>query len=154
MKKTVYAAFAATALLFSCQNAGSEGESHDAHNHQSMDPDAMDPTQGRVFFVNINDQDTLENPVYVEFGVEGMSVRPAGEIVEGTGHHHVLIGNKSIPKGQTVPADSANIHYGGGQTSDTLILPKGDVILALQFANGVHASYGSEMSSAVMVHVK
>ncbi len=155
MKISIIAALAATTLLFSCQSNPEEASSaHDEHNHQSMDAADMDPANGRVYFVNIADQDTLENPVYIEFGVEGMEVRPAGEIVEGTGHHHILIGRKHIPTGETVPADNENIHYGGGQTSDTLVLPQGDVVLALQFANGVHASYGEKMSTAIMVHVK
>lgn len=155
MKKSLFA-LAAAGVMIACNAPAEEPatNSHEGHNHESMDPADMDPASGRVYFANLQDQDTVENPVYVEFGVEGMTVRPAGEIVEGTGHHHILIGNKHIPKGETVPADSVNIHYGGGQTSDTLTLPQGDVILALQFANGVHASYGSEMSSAIQIYVK
>ena len=30
-------------------------------------------------------------PVKVVMVVEGMKVKPAGEVVEGTGHHHILI---------------------------------------------------------------
>lgn len=147
----------AAAFTVACsQPAEAPAESHDGHdhNHESMAPEDMDATTGRVFFANLSDGDTVSNPVYIEYGVEGMEVRPAGEIVEGTGHHHLLIGNAFLAKGEVVPADSVNIHYGGGQTSDTLNLPEGEVRLGLQFANGVHASYGRDMSASIKVFVK
>ncbi|MEY2963663.1 MAG: hypothetical protein RL754_924 [Bacteroidota bacterium] len=147
---------AATALASCTNNEASPAaaeESHEHHNHQSMDPEDVDDATGRIFFANLNDGDTVHNPVYVEFGVEGMEVRPAGEIVEGTGHHHILIGNAFLAKGDVVPADANNIHYGKGQTSDTLTLPAGEVRLGLQFANGVHASYGRDMSASIKVFV-
>ena len=130
-----------------------ENEPHE-HNHQSINPENMDESTGRVFFANLENGDTLTNPVYVEFGVEGMEIRPAGEIVKGTGHHHLLIGNAFLSKGDVVPADSANIHYGGGQTSDTVNLPLGNMRLGMQFANGVHASYGRDMSASIKVFVQ
>ncbi|MGB1183798.1 MAG: DUF4399 domain-containing protein [Schleiferiaceae bacterium] len=161
MKSTLFAAVAATALLASCANGEAEPaatetshEGHEHHNHESMDPADVDEATGRVFFGNLENGDTVANPVYIEFGVEGMEVRPAGEIVEGTGHHHLLIGNAFLAKGEVVPADEANIHYGGGQISDTVNLPMGEVRLGMQFANGVHASYGRDMSASIKVFVK
>lgn len=160
MKSTLFAAVAATALLASCANSEAEPatetshEGHEHHDHESMDPADVDETTGHVFFANLENADTVSNPVYIEFGVEGMEVRPAGEIVEGTGHHHLLIGNAFLAKGEVVPADEANIHYGGGQTSDTVNLPMGEVRLGMQFANGVHASYGRDMSASIKVFVK
>ena len=32
---------------------------------------------------------------------------PAGEVVEGTGHHHILINKDFIPAGQVIPTDDA-----------------------------------------------
>ncbi len=40
------------------------------------------------------------------------------------------------------------------QTADTLELPTGNVKLSLQFADGMHASYGSKMSHTVKVFIK
>jgi len=156
MKKTLLMITAAAFAVACSQPADAPEESHEGHdhNHESMDPEDMDATTGRVFFANLSDGDTVSNPVYIEYGVEGMEVRPAGEIVEGTGHHHLLIGNAFLAKGEVVPADSANIHYGGGQTSDTVTLPMGEVRLGMQFANGVHASYGRDMSASIKVFVK
>ena len=158
MKKTLLLS-ALGAIAFSCsQPAETPAENHEGHdhnhNHESMAPEEMDEATGRVFFANLENGDTVTHPVYVEFGVEGMEVRPAGEIVEGTGHHHLLIGNAFLAKGEVVPADENNIHYGGGQVSDTVTLPMGEVRLGMQFANGVHASYGRDMSASIKVFVK
>ena len=107
MKKTLLLS-ALGAIAFSCsQPTEAPAENHEGHdhNHESMAPEEVDEATGRVFFANLENGDTVTNPVYVEFGVEGMEVRPACEIVEGTGHHHLLIGNAFLSKGEVVPAD-------------------------------------------------
>jgi hypothetical protein len=114
----------------------------------------MQSSEGRVFFANVKNGDTVSNPVVLQFGIEGMTVRPAGELAQGTGHHHLLIGSDSIPAGDVVPANDRHIHYGKGQTADTVSLPKGKTKIALQFADGMHASYGSAMSASIEVFVK
>jgi ABC-type Fe3+-hydroxamate transport system substrate-binding protein len=145
------------ALISACGSNGSETEnaveSHE-HHHESKDPSEMQASSGRVFFANLSDGDTVSNPVAISFGVEGMQVKPAGSIEEGTGHHHLLIGSDSIATGEVVPANEKHIHYGGGQTNDTLDLPLGETKIALQFADGTHASYGSKMSASITVFVK
>ena len=146
----------AVVTLSSCGNdlKVPEADEHAMHNHQSKSASEMQESYGKVFFTNIQNGDTLTNPVALAYGVEGMEVHPAGEIIEGTGHHHLLIGLDSIAAGQVVPADKNHIHYGGGQTADTLELPTGNVKLSLQFADGMHASYGSKMSHTVEVFIK
>jgi hypothetical protein len=83
-----------------------------------------------------------------------MEVKAAGELVEGTGHHHIVIDGEFIPAGEVVPADSLNIHYGKGQTEAEIELPKGEHTLTMQFADGIHQSYGEQMSATVTVFVK
>ena len=93
MKKTLLFATLST-LSFSCsQPAETPPENHEEHNHESLAPEEMDESTGRVYFANLENGDTVSNPVYIEFGVKGMEIKPAGEIVKGTGHHHLLIGN-------------------------------------------------------------
>ena len=155
---TITSLFCAVAIFTSCGSNSTEetngnNMSHE-HHHESKSPSDMQASSGRVFFANIKDGDTLTNPVSIEFGVEGMEVRPAGDTMLGTGHHHLLIGSDSIPTGEVVPANDTHIHYGGGQTSDTVTLPVGNTKIALQFADGTHASYGSKMSSSISVVVK
>ncbi len=108
-----------------------------------------------VYFVNINDGDTLTSPFKVEMGVTGMEVEPAGAVNEGKGHHHLIIDGSWLEVGEVVPADEKNIHYGGGQTiTDDITLEPGTHTLTLQFADGFHASYGEEMSKTITVTVE
>ena len=108
----------------------------------------------RVFFKDLQDGDTVESPLVVEMGVDGMEVQPAGEVVEGVGHHHILINRDFVPKGEVIPEDETHLHFGKGQTSATLDLPPGNHTLCLQFADGAHASYGEELSKKISITVQ
>lgn len=112
------------------------------------------PDDARVFFANLEDGDEVTSPVYIEFGVEGIEVEPAGAVNKGFGHHHVLINESPAPYGEAVAADETHIHYGGGQTSDTLDLPVGEHTLVLQFADGIHRSYGDPLTASIKLTVK
>lgn len=108
---------------------------------------------GKVYFSEPKDGAQIQGPVKVVMVVEGMQVKPAGEVSEGTGHHHVLINKESIPAGQVIPTDDADRHFGKGQTETTLDLPPGDYTLTLQFADGLHRSYGKDMSQTIKIKV-
>ncbi|MBO3697049.1 DUF4399 domain-containing protein [Roseivirga sp. E12] len=107
-----------------------------------------------VYFENLNDGQEVGTSVLVKMGVSGMEIKPAGEIVKGTGHHHMIIDGASIKTGDMVPANKTHIHFGKGQTETTLDLAPGEHTLTLQFANGVHQSYGSEWSKTITITVK
>ncbi|MFL9914870.1 DUF4399 domain-containing protein [Paraburkholderia fungorum] len=107
-----------------------------------------------VSFVQPADGATVSNPVHVVFGVTGMKIAPAGTMTEGSGHHHLLIDGKPLPKGEVIPATDKSLHFGKGQTETDLTLPPGDHTLTLQFGDGAHRSYGPEMSKTITVHVK
>jgi hypothetical protein len=107
----------------------------------------------KVYFAEPKDRAEIQGPVKVVMVVEGMQVKPAGEVVEGTGHHHILINKESIPAGQVIPTDDADRHFGKGQTETVLDLPPGDYTLTLQFADGLHRSYGKEMSQTIKIKV-
>jgi len=107
-----------------------------------------------VSFVEPADGATVSNPVHLKFAVSGMQVAPAGELIKGAGHHHILIDGKPLQKGEVVPASDHAIHYGKGQTEADLTLPRGEHTLTLQFADGAHRSYGPEWSQTIKVHVK
>jgi hypothetical protein len=108
----------------------------------------------RVYFENLKNRQVIPRKFKVKFGVESMKVAPAGELVEGTGHHHLIIDGNTVPAGQIVPADATHIHFGKGQTEAEIELTPGKHKLTLQFANGVHASYGPELADTVDVVVK
>lgn len=133
-------------------------DGHEGHDHS---PDAtvntedlFVPAGGKVFFANLKDGDTVKSPVKVVFGIEGMEVKAAGQNERGTGHHHIIIDGGALNPGAVVPADETNIHFGGGQTETELKLTPGMHSLTLQFANGLHASYGPQMSATINVFVK
>lgn len=107
-----------------------------------------------VYFVAPADGSTVEGPFKVQFGVKGMTVKPAGEIVEGTGHHHLLINVDGPAQGAAIPADAQHLHFGKGQTETELKLAPGTYRLKMQFADGFHASYGPAMSATITVTVK
>lgn len=107
-----------------------------------------------VSFVQPADGATVSNPVHVVFGVDGMTIAPAGTMTDGTGHHHLLVDGTPLPKGEVVPANDKSLHFGKGQTETDLTLPPGNHTLTLQFGDGAHRSYGPEMSKTITVHVK
>lgn len=109
---------------------------------------------GGVYFVGLKDGARVSRKLKVKFGVKGMSVHPAGQIIYGTGHHHLIINGKPVKKMQVVPADDRHIHYGKGQTEDTIKLKKGRNTLTLQFADGVHRSYGKDWSKTITVYAR
>jgi hypothetical protein len=108
----------------------------------------------RVFFVQPKDGATVTSPVHVVFGVEGMSVAPAGSTDPDKGHHHLLIDQGPMQKGLVIPADEKSLHFGKGQTEADVKLTPGDHKLTMQFGDGSHRSYGPEMSQTITVHVK
>jgi hypothetical protein len=109
--------------------------------------------KGKVFFLEPKDGAEIKGPVKVVMVVEGMEVKPAGEVVEGTGHHHILINTDFIPPGQVIPTDDTHRHFGKGDTEAVLDLPPGDYKLTLQFADGLHRSYGKELSATINIKV-
>ncbi|GAB3625593.1 DUF4399 domain-containing protein [Pandoraea terrae] len=107
----------------------------------------------RVYFVAPKDDANVMNPVTVKFGVDGMTVAPAGTATPGTGHHHLIIDGTAEPKGDVVPTDDTHLHFGKGQTETQIKLTPGDHTLTLQFADGAHRSFGPAMSQTIKVHV-
>lgn len=91
--------------------------------------------------------------VDVKMGAVGIEVVPAGEVKEGTGHHHILIDEQPIPAGTVVPKDDTHIHFGGGQTEAKIALTPGSHTLTLQFADGLHRSYGPDLSATTEIEV-
>jgi hypothetical protein len=107
-----------------------------------------------VSFLNIKDGDTLTSPFLLKMGVEGMVLEPKGEPKPDHGHHHLLINDGPIDKDLIIVADSTHIHYGAGQSQDSVNLSPGNYKLTLQFADGMHVSYGEEWSKTIQVTIK
>ena len=87
-------------------------------------------------------------------GVYGMKIKPAGKVEAGTGHHHILLNKPFIKYGEIIPMDSQHLHYGKGDTVAEIDLAEGNHTLTLQFANGMHMSYGEQFSNTINIYVK
>ena len=113
------------------------------------------PADAKVHFVWPQDESTVFAELPVVFGVDGMTVTPAGEAVEDStrGHHHIIIDGQPLAAGTMVPMDEKNIHFGKGQTETKLKLTPGKHTLTLQFADGMHKSYGPKLASTITVNV-
>ena len=111
-------------------------------------------TGSKVHFTKPLNNQVVPATFPVEFTVDGMTVAKAGEIKEGTGHHHLIIDGKSVAKGEVVPKDETHKHFGDAATSTSLTLKPGKHTLTLQFADGAHKSLGEEYSSTITVEVK
>jgi hypothetical protein len=108
----------------------------------------------KVFFMGLQDGATVKSPFKVQFGVEGVAVKPAGDFTPASGHHHIVIDGAPIGAGQAVPKDEKNIHYGKGETEAELTLTPGPHTLTLQLADFAHRSYGPELSATVKIVVE
>ncbi len=116
------------------------------------------PDGARVFFMAPEDGATLASPVAVEFGIEGMEVRPAGDETEMTGHHHLLIDRPPFGEGEfgaeelmlAIPADDTHVHFGGGQTAYSLELPPGEHTLQMVLGDAGHVPHDPPVTSDVI----
>ncbi len=107
-----------------------------------------------VSFVEPADGATVSSPFKVKFAVAGMEIKPAGDMAANTGHHHLLINAESVKAGEPVPADEHHLHFGKGQTETEVKLAPGSYTLTMQFANGLHQSYGPELAKSIKITVK
>ena len=112
-----------------------------------------EPAQA-VMLLQPADGATVSSPFKLRFGVKGMTVAEAGDILPNSGHHHLLINQAPIAKGESVPFSEQHLHFGKGQTETDVKLAPGVYRLTAQFANGAHQSYGAAMSRTITVTVK
>ena len=112
------------------------------------------PKGAKVFFVNLKDGQKVKSPLKVEMGVSGIKLDTAGPIVAGSGHHHLLIdAGDSLAAGTVVPKDSTHLHFGKAQKEATINLSPGNHRLTLQYADGIHRSYGGALAASINVTV-
>ena len=156
--------------LMACNNAGDKAATADSAKTATTDTMNMShmadsskmatalpdvPAGAKVYFKNLKDGQTVTSPVKVEMGIDGLKLDTAGVLVAGSGHHHLLIdAGDSIPAGLAVPKDSTHIHFGKAQSSTEVKLAPGKHTLTLQFADGIHRSYGAKLATTISVTVK
>jgi hypothetical protein len=132
-----------------------DGMHHDAGTSGTVPELPAVPEGSKVYFKNLKDGATVSSPLKIEMGVDVMRIDTAGPVVAGSGHHHLLIDvGDSIPTGAVTAKDSVHIHFGKGQTETEQKLSPGKHKLTLQFADGLHRSYGGKMAATITVNVK
>jgi hypothetical protein len=116
------------------------------------------PAGARVFFQTPPPNMTVRGLVVegkievpVKMGAERILVKPAGPVEAGSGHHHILIDGDPLPAGTVVPKDETHLHYGKGETDAVVALAPGRRKLTMQFADGLHRSYGPELSATIEI---
>ena len=155
--------------MFTCNDSGSKVEeaaavksattdsAHPGHHADAavaITPLPAIPDAAKVFFANLKDGQTVKSPFKVEMGVEGIGLDTAGTIREASGHHHILINLDSLAAGTVIPMDSTHLHFGKAQQSAEVKLAPGKYKLTLQYADGIHRSYGARLSTSVNVTVQ
>jgi hypothetical protein len=168
MRKNHFVSFLLLAVLAACNNStdktAAAGTDSTAKGHDTtmsnMKPDSSQamlevPAGAKVFFKNLKDGQTVSSPVKVEMGVEGIQLDTAGVLKPGSGHHHILVdAGDSIPSGTVVTKDAQHLHFGKAQTEAEVPLTPGKHTLTLQYADGIHRSYGGRLAATVTITVK
>jgi len=118
-------------------------------------PRKPSPEGARVWFISPADGAEVTAPVVVEFGLEGMELRHAGDAAEHSGHHHILL-NTGLPRMDLpIITDDSHIHFGLGQTRVELQLEPGSHTLQLLLGDDLHIPHDPPvMSSVIRVTVK
>ena len=133
------------------------------YSDQYHDADVMNESaleKAKVFIVEPTDNQifTIEQAkkINVVFGSKNILIKPAGELVPNSGHHHLLINVGLLPDlSMPIPASDQFIHFGKGQESTVIDLPKGRHKLQLILGNHVHIPHKPPvMSDPIYVEVK
>ncbi|NJN82401.1 MAG: DUF4399 domain-containing protein, partial [Caldilineaceae bacterium] len=115
---------------------------------------ATEEVAPRVFFLRPTDHAVIPLTSTVKMGAEGLTVQPSGEIVEGSGHMHIMVDSPFIAAGEVIPKDETHLHFGDGALEAELALTPGPHILRLQFADGAHiALEGEQYQHEIAVNV-
>ena len=104
-------------------------------------------SEATVYFINIKDGDVVESPVFIQFGLSGKGVAPAGIAKENTGHHHLLINVDDLDLSKSIPSSKNHLHFGGGQTETSIDLPSGKYELQLVLGDMYHVPHSIPLIS-------
>mgnify|MGYP005621016545 FL=1 len=120
----------------------------------SNESDSLECRSGKpeVFFITPS-QNIISSTgiINLEFGIKNFNISPAGQMACDSGHHHLLI-NVPLPDlTRPIISDENHIHYGKGQTSDTIVLPKGIHRLRLVLGNFAHIPHDEPIISEELI---
>lgn len=116
-------------------------------NGMSAMPRSAAPAGASLYFVDLEDGATVQSPLTVSFGLDGMDVVPAGTRAPQSGHHHIIIDAELPPMNLPIPADANHVHFGDGSTSTTLELAPGEHTLQLLLGDHLHIPHQPPVTS-------
>ena len=114
--------------------ADHKGEEH-GHSHATKSAE-----NAELFIISPKDGEIVEKTFTVKFGLKGMKVVPAGVNEPNSGHHHLMIDKKTLPKAG-MPMGKDVIHFGKGQKETTLTLEPGEHTLQLILGDMSHVPH-------------
>ncbi|MEM7030548.1 MAG: DUF4399 domain-containing protein [Chloroflexota bacterium] len=130
-----------------------ESDEDDGESHSDSDSEMEMATD--VFFRMPTNNAIVPTTFSVAMGAAGITIEPAGDIVENSGHMHILVNTPFIEAGNVIPADDQHIHFGDASLTAELTLPAGSHTLRLQLANGAHIALdGDQYRDEIVVTVK
>lgn len=141
MKTRILPALLAIALVAACGNEAPDEPAVEAAPEKPSAttlPRTASPPGASVFFISPTDGETLTNPVKVAFGIEGMTVAPAGNDKPHSGHHHLLIDTGLPELGLPIPSDARHVHFGDGSTETEITLEPGEHTLQMLLGDHLH----------------
>lgn len=117
--------------------------------------DTPAPDGASLYIINLEDGATVQSPVSIKFGLQGMGVAPAGVEKADTGHHHVYLNRPPFGEAENdaeiaatgIPSDDNHIHFGGGQTEVSLDLPPGEHTVQLVLGDHFHVPHNPPVVS-------
>ena len=116
------------------------------------------PDGAKVYFIGLNDGDTVKSPLLIRYGLSGMGIAPAGTEAPNTGHHHLLIDAEPLTGdalNEAIPMDEHHVHYGKGQTEASVTLTPGKHTLQLVLGDWSHVPHKMPvMSDRITVNVE
>ena len=106
------------------------------------------PANAELFFIEPANGAIVSSPVTVKFGLNNMTVAPAGDNTEHSGHHHILIDLNELPDMTLpLPANDNVVHFGAAQTETELELEPGQHTLQLLLGNYLHIPHNPPVIS-------
>jgi hypothetical protein len=106
------------------------------------------PAGAKVYIISPKNGATVKSPFTVKFGIKGMTLAPAGEKTENSGHHHLLIDiDPPADLSKPLPATDQIKHFGKAQTETELTLPPGKHTLQLLLGDSLHIPHNPPVLS-------
>lgn len=110
----------------------------------------------KVSFESPKSGETVSTTFKVKMGLTGFKVCEANKETNDKkcGHHHLLVDQGPVAKGEVIPKDDNHLHFGKMQTEAEVTLKPGKHKLTLQFADWAHKSMGPAMADTIEITVK